>query len=76
MVILSVALKLFVCLQALLQELCFAISPKKLVEPTTKVSCLRILIDAAAGTISVPDENLKQISDLVESWGNMQAIRR
>ena len=64
----SVEHRSFACLQILLCELGFTISDKKLVEPTTKAVCLGVPIDAAAGTIAVPDEKLKQISDLVETW--------
>ena len=49
------------CLCNILGRLGLTISEKKLVPPSTKAVCLGILIDTTNGTVSIPDEKLRQI---------------
>ena len=46
------------------------ISEKYLVEPSTKVVCLGVLINTEEGTVSIPPDKLRQISDTVRQWLN------
>ena len=55
-------------LYELLGHLGLTISSKKLVLPSTKVTCLGIEIDTLAGSISIPVEKLQKISELVHEW--------
>ena len=48
----------------LLQDLGLAISPEKLIPPTTSAICLGILVDTKARTISIPSEKLLDIKEL------------
>ena len=51
----------------LLQDLGLAISPEKLVAPTTTAICLGILVDTKARTISIPTENSWKSKNYVKS---------
>ena len=64
----DIASKSFQFLINLLKKLGLTISEKKLVEPGTRVICLGVLIDSVEGTISIPEEKLKQINDTVCEW--------
>ena len=57
-------------LSSLLVQLGLQISPKKLVPPSTSVTCLGILIDTETRTMSVPSEKLHHISELCHQWQN------
>ena len=46
----------FDCLYGLLQELGLSISSKKLIPPSTVVTCLGIQVDTEKGTLSIPTE--------------------
>ena len=59
----------FDCLYTVLNALGLSISKKKLVRPGTQAICLGVLIDSEKGTISIPEEKMRQIIDLVNSWG-------
>ena len=55
-------------LQGLLQDLRLDISQKKLVPPTTSVTCLGILIDTVHRTISIPPAKLQDIINMCKNW--------
>ena len=57
-------------LSSLLAELGLQISAKKLVSPSTSVTCLGILIDTETRTMSVPSEKLHHILELCHQWEN------
>ena len=57
-------------LSALLAQLRFHISAKKLVLPSIFVICLGILIDTETRTMSVPPEKLENILQLCYQWEN------
>ena len=57
-------------LKNLLVELGLDISPKKLVPPSTLVTCLGILIDSINKTISIPPEKLAEITQLCVQWSS------
>ena len=40
----------------------------KLVSPSTRAVCLGVLIDTEEGTVSIPDDKLRQINDTVKEW--------
>ena len=56
------------CLYSVLNALGLSISAKKLVPPGTQVVCLGILIDSETGTVSIPEEKMVKIIQLVASW--------
>ena len=66
----------FQYLQDLLKDLGLDISVKKLVPPSTAVTCLGILIDTVARTISLPDGKLAQIQNLCRSWSNKTVVTK
>ena len=55
-------------LKNLLVKLGLDISPKKLVPPSTSVTCLGILINSIQKTISIPPEKLAEITQLCIQW--------
>ena len=55
-------------LRNVMGELGLTISQKKLVPPATKAVCLGVLIDTEAGTISIPDDKLRSVRDMVNAW--------
>ena len=55
-------------LLSLLQDLGLEISKSKLVEPSTQVVCLGILVDTVNRTISVPPDKLQDIRHICKSW--------
>ena len=55
-------------LYQLLGRLGLTISSKKLVPPSTKVTCLGIKIDTVAESVSIPEEKLQKISEMVHEW--------
>ena len=64
----------FDCLYTLLNTLGLSISKNKLVTPGTQAICLGVLIDSAKGTISIPEEKMTQIVQLVDSWSQLQSL--
>ena len=58
----------FKFLQHLLRDLGLEVSSSKLVAPTTQITCLRILVDTIAQTISIPSDKLCQIKGICSSW--------
>ena len=57
-------------LSSLLVQLGPQISAKKLVPPSTAVTCLGILIDTETRTMSVPPEKLHNVLELCHQWQN------
>ena len=53
---------------SLLQELGLDISQEKLIPPSTSEVCLGINIDAINRTISIPQQNLKEINQMCKDW--------
>ena len=66
----------FHTLYNLLGELGLDISRKKLVYPSTKVSCLGVVIDTEKFTISVPSDKLKEIKLLCEQWEGKKSCNK
>ena len=60
----------------LMERLGLSVSQKKLVSPSTRVTCLGVLIDTDAGTISIPPEKLTQISETVHQWLEKRSCTR
>ena len=60
----------FDTLQKLLRKLGFDMSLKKLVEPTTKVTCLGVEVDTKEFTNSVPDEKLNNVLCMCNNWSD------
>ena len=58
----SVANASYLALIDLMKDLGLTISQKKLVSPSTKVTCLGVLIDTVNGTISIPPEKLRDVT--------------
>ena len=58
----------FQTLVSLLHHIGLTISEKKLVPPSTQVTCLGIKIDTANGSVSIPPEKMQAISDMVIDW--------
>ena len=55
----------FQTLESLLHHLGLTISEKKLVPPSTQVTCLGVKNDTANGSVSIPPEKMQAISDMV-----------
>ena len=49
-------------------DLGLTISQKKLVPPSTQVTCLGVLIDTVKGTISIPPDKLQDVTSTVLQW--------
>ena len=60
--------KTFIRLQKLLKELGLSVSVKKLVPPSTKVTCLGILVDTENLSVSIPTEKLQTIKFMYQNW--------
>ena len=58
----SVAWASYSALTDLMGELGLTISDKKLVAPSTQVTCLGVLIDTVKGTLSIPPEKLRDVT--------------
>ena len=58
----------------LLEKLGLAISNKKLVPPSTVVTCLGVQIDMVQGTISVPPEKLTKIMQMCFTWESKNTV--
>ena len=64
----SVAHASYAALLDVMSQLGLTISQKKLVAPSTQVTCLGVLIDTVKGTVSIPPEKLDQINSTVRQW--------
>ena len=62
----------FVFLHALLGRLGLTLTSKKIVPPSTKVTYLGIEIDTVAGSVSISEEKLQKISELVQPLGGLE----
>ena len=60
--------KIYTRLQELLLELGLTISSKKLVPPSTEVTCLGIVVNTVDFTVSIPTEKLLVIKELCHKW--------
>ena len=60
----------FQFLKKLLGELGLDISMKKLVPPSTAVTCLGISVDSVQKTISIPSDKLAEIIQLCADWNS------
>ena len=60
----------------LLGELGLDISKKKLVPPSTKASCLGVVIDTEKFTISVPEGKLHEITSLCHQWASKRTCSK
>ena len=49
-------------------QLGITVTKKTLVAPTTQAVCLGILIDTVEGTVAIPPEKLKDITNMVKEW--------
>ena len=58
----------FTRLQELLQELGLTVSVKKLVPPSTRVTCLGIQVDTDNLSVSIPTEKLQTIKCMCQNW--------
>ena len=63
-------------LYAILQRLGLTISAKKLVPPSTKAVCLGVAFDTEKGEISIPDEKMSKIVEMVEEWQAKKSCSR
>ena len=64
----SVAWASYNALIELMGELGLTICEKKLVYPSTQVTCLGVLIDTVKGTFAIPPEKLHDINQAVCHW--------
>ena len=60
--------KIYTRLQELLLELGLTISSKKLVPPSTEVTCLGIVVNILDLTVSIPTDKLLAIKELCHRW--------
>ena len=60
----------------LLTDLGLAISDKKLVPPSTRVTYLEVQIDTVKDTISVPPEKLQKITTICSNWENKRYVTK
>ena len=66
----DVARHSFDALRDMLAQLGLDVSVKKLISPATAAICLGVNIDTCAGTVSIPNQKLRQICDMVNQWGD------
>ena len=67
----------FATLINLLQHLGLPINYKKVEAPSSQITCLGIIVDAKAGTLSVPAEKLEKIKQMCTQWlGKIRATRK
>ena len=66
----------YVALIDLMNDLGLTISQKKLFSPSTKVTCLGVLIDTVNGIISIPPEKLRDVTDNVRQWLSRDAATK
>ena len=53
-----------------MQKLGLSISKKKLVYPGTQAVCLGVLVDTVKSTVSIRDEKLMQVKEVVNTWSS------
>ena len=63
-------------LYEIVQDLGLTISQKKLIPPSTKVTCLRVVIDTKEGTVSIPPEKIAQINESILLWQSKTTCTR
>ena len=63
-------------LYVVLQKLGLTISAKKLVPPGTKAVCLGVAFDTEKGEISIPEEKMAKIVEMVEEWQAKKSCSR
>ena len=66
----------FQTLVDLLQRLGLTISEKKLVPPSTQVTCLGVKIDTENGSVSIPPEKIQAISSMVTEWQSKKSCTK
>ena len=59
-----------------LQKLGLTISTKKLVSPSTVVTCLGVQINTVQGTIAVPPEKITKILHMCLNWEGRKRVRK
>ena len=64
----SITMASYAALIDLMNDLGLTISQKKLVYPSMQVTCLGVLIDTVNGTISIPPDKLRDVTDTVRQW--------
>ena len=64
----SVARRSYVFLQDMLKRLGLDVSVKKLVPPGTRVVCLGVEVDTRQRTVSIPEDKMRRIVDMVDAW--------
>ena len=57
-------------------QLGLTVSDKKLVSPSTCVTCLGVMIDTVAGTIAIPQQKLDAVNDVVRLWLDKDVSKR
>ena len=68
--------KTFTRLQTLLSELGLSISIKKLVPPSTRVTCLGIVVDTIEFTTSIPVDKLLAIKQMCNEWTGKSVCKK
>ena len=64
----SIAWASYEALLELMDQLGLTVSKKKLVPPSTCVTCLGVMIDTVKGSIAIPPEKLTTILSEVHHW--------
>ena len=72
----SVAGRSHAFLQDLLARLGLDVSQKKLVAPCTKVTCLGVKVDTCRRIVCIPDEKLRHMSDMVDTWASKRVCTK
>ena len=66
----------FVTLQGLLRELGLTVSAKKLVASSTQVTCLCIVVDTVAHSVSILADKLQTVKNTYLQWVNKQVCMK
>ena len=64
----SVACALFDTLRDVMHQLGLTINDKKLVYPATQAVYLGVMVDTIEGTVSIPQEKLQNVTNMVTEW--------
>ena len=72
----STAHNSFTILKNTLENLGFEISIKKLIQPSTKVTCLGVEVDTKNFTVAVPQEKLLKILATCQEWQHRKACNK
>ena len=59
-----------------LHDLGLTISQKKIVEPSTLVTCLGVQINTEEGTIAIPPQTLMKIKQMSHNWGCKKQVQK